>query len=115
MHYRDFKEFLYDHLFIAVPLGLLFTLYFLVSIGFSDEAKTYTALILALTLIGSVATSLALAVAITVTVLWLAWFRIKALETKEIPGGMSKMSLPTLRERVGRYFDFRRFDKWYKD
>lgn len=115
MHYKDFKEFLYDHLFIVVLLGLLFWLYFFVSIGFSDEAKTYTSLILILTLIGSGATSLALAGAITATALWLAWLRVKALEMKEIPGATSKMRLPTLRERVGRYFDFRRFDRWYRD
>ncbi|WP_406676457.1 hypothetical protein [Moorella sp. ACPs] len=115
MNCKDFKEFLYNQLFIVIILGPLLGLYFFLSIAFSDEAETYTALISILTLIGSMALGLVLAAVLTVTVLLVVWFRLKALTMKEIPGETSKMSLPTIRERVGRYFDFRRFDRWYRD
>ncbi|MBO8129661.1 MAG: hypothetical protein H0Z39_10800 [Peptococcaceae bacterium] len=79
----------------------------------AEEMRTFICYAF-LSIISSLFVSAMLAFIIVGAISILVWLRRRALKLKDIPGCSLKMSLPTLKEKWGKFYDFRRFDEWHR-
>lgn len=97
-----------ENLPFAVILAMFFAPFLFAAAG--SYGKKDSIVFLLLYFAGSLTLSIFLASAVVAVYTFLSILGEKIKSMKEIPGTMEKMSLPGLRERLGRYYDFRGFE-----
>lgn len=102
------KKMFRENLPFVVLLTVFFAPFLLAASAAYGKKESFLFIVLYLT--GSIALSMFLAAMVVAAYISLSLLGKEIERRKEMPGTAKKISLPGLRERLGRYYDFRGFE-----